>query len=86
MMLSPDQKRMLAVDIERKLLEMKLPDLPIEKPKFILWVIGETPFIYEYVLPVWEVNQGDPRIERKPWNYHPRYWLNNLAGQREARS
>lgn len=65
-MFSVSEKMMIAEKIEKILLDLKHPEMPIEKPKFVLCVDGKKIWSYAEITPNWIFEKTPPGIN--PWN------------------
>ena len=70
-MFSVKEKQHLATVIERALLDLQHPEMPTERPVFVLNVAGKEPWSYAEIKPNWSFSvENPPGIN--PWNEHAR--------------
>lgn len=75
-MFSQSEKSHLAAAIEAELLKLKHPEMPDDKPEFILLVVGKEKWSYAKIEPNWKFGPGNlPGVN--PWNENIRDILNN---------
>lgn len=66
-MFSIKQKQYIAKEVEKILLQLQHPEMPVEKPSFILHVKGSESWSFADIRPNWEFdNNHKPTIN--PWN------------------
>ena len=61
------------VAIEKILLELKHPEMPTEKPRFHLHVLGKEEWFYADIDPNWAFSGKIPEVN--PWNEYARKLL-----------
>ena len=65
-MFSIQEKRQIAEEIEKLLLNFNHPEMPTEKPVFTLEVIGKETWSWAVIKPNWEITE--PEKTANPWN------------------
>jgi hypothetical protein len=66
-MFSVTEKRAIAAAIEKVLLDLKHPEMPIEKPKFKIHIDGKESWSWADIEPNWVFDDGKP-MGVNPWN------------------
>ncbi len=66
-MFSVKQKQAIAAIIEKALLDLAHPEMPTEKPRFILKVDGKENWSWAEILPNWNFDTDNPPAVN-PWN------------------
>lgn len=67
-MFSNAEKQMIAAEIENLLLKLNHPEMPKEKPKFMLIVSGKERWSYAQIEPNWIFNGDNKEPGVNPWN------------------
>lgn len=66
-MFSVKEKQLIAAAIEKVLLDLKHPEMPEEKPAFVLSVVGKETWSCAVIQPNWSFNEENkPGVN--PWN------------------
>ncbi|MEJ2655575.1 MAG: hypothetical protein P8012_00055 [Desulfobacterales bacterium] len=65
-MFSKSEKQFIAAEIEKILLDLNHPEMPMERPKFILHVDGAEPWSWADIQPNWVYKNKEPGVN--PWN------------------
>lgn len=66
-MFSLNEKKFIATEVEKILLSLNHPEMPKEKPVFILDVEGKEGWSFAHISPNWTFNENNnPGIN--PWN------------------
>ena len=73
-MFSQDEKKKIAKAIESVLLEINHPEMPKEKPKFLLHVDGMESWSWADIEPNWKYETERPKTTI--WNENAREFLN----------
>lgn len=59
-MFSVQEKQHIAAEIEKLLLSLKHPEMPLEKPSFALHVDGKESWSWAYIKPNWAFGKDSP--------------------------
>jgi len=65
-MFSIKEKQAIAAEVETLLLKLEHPEMPEEKPKFILHVFGKENWSFANIEPNWTFKDKTPHVNR--WN------------------
>ena len=65
-MFSVAEKRLIAQAVERVLLDLKHPEMPTVRPKFLLHVDGKESWSWADIEPNWTFDDRQPGVN--PWN------------------
>lgn len=66
-MFSMNEKRHIAAVIEKTLLDLKHPEMPVERPRFTLHVDGAESWSWADIQPNWMFDAANPPSVN-PWN------------------
>lgn len=66
-MFSMKQKKFIAEELEKILLKLNHPEMPKEKPMFLLHVDGKESWSWADIKPNWTFNESNPPGVN-PWN------------------
>lgn len=69
-MFSKEEKQKIAAAVEKVLLELDHPEMPKERPKFLLHVDGKESWSWADIEPNWKYENKDPQVN--PWNENAR--------------
>ena len=72
-MFSVSEKKMIAQEVEKLLLNLNHPEMPKEKPKFTLRVDGKEDWSWADIKPNWEYENKAPTVS--VWNEKARQIL-----------
>lgn len=79
-MFSMEEKRKIADEIQKLLLDLDHPEMPTEKPSFKLHVNGKEAWSWADIEPNWIFDEGK-QISSKPWNEHAR----DVMGKKDSK-
>ena len=66
-MFSVKEKQLIAAEVEKLLLRLRHPEMPTEKPVFMLRVVGKEKWSWAEIEPNWVFEDGkEPTVN--PWN------------------
>jgi len=65
-MFSIEEKKKIAAAVEKVLLDLNHPEMPKEKPDFMLHVWGKESWSWADIEPNWKFEDKEPSIN--PWN------------------
>ncbi len=74
-MFSVKEKKQIAKEIEEILLKLNHPEMPKEKPVFMLTVLGKENWSFAEIDPNWKFEDKEP--ETNLWNENAREFLND---------
>jgi len=67
-MFSVAEKKLIAEKVEKILLDLKHPEMPTSKPKFMLHVDGEESWSWADIEPNWVFDDGKKQLGVNPFN------------------
>lgn len=65
-MFSKSEKEKISAAVEKVLIEMNHPEMPIACPEFELRVSGKMPWSFAHISPNWKFEHSSPNVN--PWN------------------
>ena len=67
-MFSVEEKKKISAAVEKVIMDLKHPEMPTEKPKFLLHVDGKESWSFADIKPNWTYEEGEETPKANPWN------------------